>query len=260
MLRIICIFYISILPLSINALSQNNDSLSYFILKGNETYKNFNNDSSLFFYSKALNVDSNNYEAAWKISRAYVDIGETIKDDEKQKQFYLKGKESAGLAIRLDSTGAKGYLSAAIAIGRVALDAGKKEQVRLSKEVKRMVDKSLELNPNDDIAWHVLGRWNRKMATLGWVQKRFADIFLGGIPKDASVENAKNCFIKAIELNPSNVRHHLELGITYEKLDEKILAIEEYKKVLSLPISDADDQELKEDAQRRLKDFNKDIY
>lgn len=251
--RILCSL---ILLFSIDALSQNNDSLSYFLLKGNEAYNNFSNDLALIFFSRVFSIDSNHYEAAWKMSRAYVDIGETIKEDEKRKQFYLKGKEFAELAIEIDSTGAKGYLSAAISIGRVALDAGKKEQVRLSKEVKLMVDKSLELDPDDDIAWHVLGRWNRKMATLGWLQKRFADIFLGGIPKDASVENAKNCFIKAIELNSSSARHHLELGITYEKLNKKNLAVHEYKIVLSLPISDADDHILKEYAQQRLEKIN----
>ena len=77
-------------------------------------------------------------------------------------------------------------------------------------------------------------------------------MFLGGVTKEASVENAAKCLKKAIEINPGHINHHLELGITYEKLKEKDLAIAEYKKALELPKKDADDDRYKKDAKERL--------
>jgi len=228
------------------------DSVVIYMAMGDSAYRNFENKASLEQYRKAFQLDPKNAKAAWKISRAYVDIGETKKDKEERKQYFQKGLDFANKAVEINPDGAKGYLWKSISLGRVALDAGKKEQVRLSKEIKEQIDKSIKLDSTDDIAWHVLGRWHRKMATLGWIQRQFANAFLGGVPKDASVEEAANCFKKAIELNPSHINHHLELALTYEELKEKDLAKEEYQKVLELPEKDSDDKFLKEEAQKRL--------
>ena len=220
---------------------------------GDSAYQKYDNTAALAFYSKVLEVDSLNYEASWKLARAYVDVGEVLSDKDERKKYYKNADNFARKAVEINPEGAKGHLYLSIAIGRVALDSGKKEQVRLSKEIKVEVDKALELDPNDDVAWHVLGRWHRKMATLGWVQRNFANIFLGGVPKEASVEKSAECFEKAIELKPGHINHHLELGLTYEELNMKDKAAEQYKIVLELPKKDADDDTYKKEAQERLK-------
>ncbi|OGB63913.1 MAG: hypothetical protein A2Y94_13230 [Caldithrix sp. RBG_13_44_9] len=222
---------------------------------GDQAYSAFDNKSALEYYSKVLGQDSSNYEALWKTSRAYVDVGETLQDKGQRKAYYKNAEKAAVKATEVNPEGSKGFLFLSVAIGRVALDAGKKEQVQLSKDVKAAVDKSLSLDPNDDIAWHVLGRWHRKMATLNWVQKNFANIFLGGVPKEASVESSAECFQKAIELNPGHINHHLELGLTYEELKMKDKAIAAYQQVLELPKKDADDDEYKKQAEERLKEL-----
>ncbi len=223
------------------------------IQKGDSAYQNLNNRAAAEFYTKALKLDSTNYEAAWKLSRAYVDLGEQLEKKSDRTRFYKKAEELARRAVKLNPDGSKGHLYLSIALGRVALDAGPKERIKLSKEIKAEVDKALQLDPNDDIAWHVLGRWNRKLATLSWIEKKFANLFLGGVPKEASVEKALECFQKAIELNPTHINHYLELGKTYEVLGKKEEAIKAYKKVLELPVKDADDPKYKKEAQKRLK-------
>ena len=226
-----------------------------WIQKGDEAYAKLNNQAALNAYQKAVELDPNNYEALWKLSRAYVDVGETLKDKDKRREYFEKAEEFARKAIEVNPDGSKGHLTLSIALGRVALDASPKERIRLSKEIKAEVDKALQLDPNDDIAWHVLGRWHRKLATLSWIEKKFANIFLGGVPKEASLEKAVEAFQKAIELNPGHINHHLELAITYEKMGQKEKAIAEYKKVLELPIKDADDPEHKAYAKERLEDL-----
>lgn len=250
------ISFILITFFSLSSFADDPDSVSVYIAQGNLAYSNFNNEAALESYQKVFQLSPQNYEAAWKISRAYVDIGEAKTDKDDRKSYFQNGLEFANKAVEINPEGSKGYLWQSIALGRVALDAGKKEQVRLSKEIKISVEKALELDPNDDFAWHVLGRWHRKMATLGWIQKQFANLFLGGIPKDASVKEAANCFKKAIEINPGHINHHLELAITYEKLKQKDLAIEEYKKVLELPKKDSDDEIHKMEAKERLGKLN----
>lgn len=242
-----------ILFVSLLSLASDPDSLAIYMAKGDSAYIHFNNEAALENYQKAFELSPRHYEAAWKISRAYVDIGETQDDKENRKLLFKKGLEFANKAVEINPEQSKGYLWQSIALGRVALDAGKKEQVRLSKEVKASVDKALELDPSDDFAWHVLGRWHRKMATLGWIQRQFANVFLGGVPRDASVEEAANCFKKAIELNPGHINHHLELAYTYEELKQKELAKQEYQKVLDLPEKDSDDKGHKSEAEKNMK-------
>lgn len=233
--------------------SQPQETPADYIARGDEAYAQFDNKAALDFYKKAFALDSANYEAAWKLSRAYVDVGEGLPDKEERKTNYLEADKYARKAVEIDSLRAKGHLWRSIALGRVALDAGAKERVRMSKEIKKEVDRALELDPRDDIAWHVLGRWHRKISTLSWIEKKFANMFLGGVPKEASVEKAAECFQKAIEINPGHINHHLELGITYEELKQKELAIQEYETALSLPVKDADDPGYKKTAEERLK-------
>lgn len=222
--------------------------------QGDEYYKQFNHQGALNAYSDVFKTDPGNYEAAWKMSRAYVDIGETLEGDKRAESF--KNAETyARKATELNPEGSKGHLYLSIALGRVALDAGAKERIRLSKEIKKEVDLAIKYDPQDDSAYHVLGRWNRKLANLSWIEKGFADMFLGGVPKEASNENAVKNFKKAIEIKPGHINHHLELGITYEMMDKEKLAAEEYQKCLDLPKTDSDDDQYKEEAQERLNDL-----
>ena len=235
--------------------AQDAETIKNLVAAGDKAFQKFDNQAAMESYQKALEKDSQCYEAAWKLARAYVDLGEKLTDKEQRKAYYLKAHESAKKAVKINPEASKGHLYLSISLGRVALDAGGKEKVRMSKEIKRQVDKTLDIDPNDDIAWHVLALWNRNISTLSWIEKKFADIFLGGIPKEASVERAVECLKKAIQIRSSHINHHLELGLTYEELDKKDLAIREYEKVLELPISDADDKDYKEKAEKRLEEL-----
>ena len=249
-LKWICV--LSILLFS-SAFAQND--ISAHLIKGDNLFKLFDNKGALDAYLAALELDSLNYEANWKASRAYLDVGEMIEDDDERADYYQKGTACARRAVRLKPEGSKGHLYLSIALGRIALDAGAKERIRLSKEIKQEVDLAIKYDPNDDIAYHVLGRWNRKLSNLSWIEKGFADMFLGGVPDDASDENAVAAFKKAIELKPKHINHHLELGITYEMMGIDEEAAKEFQTCLDLPNSDSDDEKYKKDARERLEDL-----
>lgn len=244
---------IFLLTLSLSQLYAGTD-ISSFIARGDSCFKALNNPCALKAYQEAFNLDSLNYESNWKLSRAFVDIGETMEGDERA-EYFKDAEKYARQAVKIDSTGSKGHLQLAVALGRVALDAGAKERVRMSKEIKRQVDLAIKYDPKDDIAYHVLGRWNRKLANLSWIETTFANMFLGGIPDEATDENAVKCFKKAIELNPNHINHHLELGITYEMMGMEEEARKEYQICLDLPDSDSADEAHKAEAKRRLEDL-----
>lgn len=214
--------------------------------------------SALVFYQEACKKAPANYEAAWKLARAYVDVGEKQTEKQERRSLYEKACHVASKAVEVNPDGSKGHLYVSIALGRLALEGEARERVRLSGEIKRAVDRALAIDPQDDIAWHVLGRWHRRVSSISWIEKKFAGLFYGGVPKEASMEKAAECFKKAIQLNDNHINHHLELALTYERLGKRNLAVIEYQKVMSLPGQNAGDQSHKAVAERKLEAFGYD--
>jgi Tfp pilus assembly protein PilF len=225
--------------------------------RGDAAYGRFDNKTAMASFKEALEADPSSYEAAWKLARALIDVGEKLNSKEERRKLYLEANQAARKATEINPSGSKGRLYMAISLGRVALDEGGKEKVRLSKEIKEELDKALQLDPSDDIAWHVLALWNRNVATLSWIERKFADMFLGGVPKEASMEKAVECLQKALALKGSHINHHLELGITYDMLGRRDDALKEYRIVLELPITDSDDEDHKAYAEKGLKEVLK---
>ncbi len=91
--------------------------VQFLMSKGDSSYHAYNNEVALEYFTKVLEMDENNYDASWKLARAYVDVGETKQDKEERKAFYKKGEEFARKAVEIDSNGAKGHLFLSIAIG-----------------------------------------------------------------------------------------------------------------------------------------------
>jgi tetratricopeptide (TPR) repeat protein len=233
------------------ALAFGQETDTSFIAKGDQFYDQFKNEEALQQYQMAYEADTLNCEALWKLTRAHVDVGE-VSDEEEQRTHYYTAETFGRKAVAACPDNSDTHLQLAIAIGRVALMEGGKKKVSLSGEVKSEAEKAIELNPNDDIAHHVLARWHREVANLSGILKAFAKILYGGLPP-ASNEEAIEHFKKAIEIAPDHINHHLELGITYEEIKEWALAKAEYDKVMELPVSDSDDPDHKKEAEERLK-------
>lgn len=220
---------------------------------GDSAYAAGNNQLAFTHYQHAADSFPNSDTAAWKLARALVDVGESLEDKTERKSFFMRARDASQTAISLNPENGKAFLFYSIALGRLALDAGPRERIRLAKDIKQAVDRAVELDPESDIAWHVLGRWHHKIATLSWIERRFANIFLGGVPSEASVDEALACFLKATTLRPAIIAHQLELGNVYLELERREEAIAAYQKVLSLPPKDPEDPKYKRQASEHLK-------
>ncbi len=224
--------------------------------KGDAAYDAYRNADALAAYLGAFEVKPDNCEAAWKISRAYADIGDDKKDKAERTANFNKAEEFARKAIEICPENDNAHLYLSVAIGRVALMAGKKEQVQLSKTVKEEAEKALQINPNNDTAHHVYARWHRKVATLSGIQKTFAQILYGGLPP-ASLEDAEKHFLEAIRLKPDHINHHLELGITYVEMGRKEKAAAEFRKALELTPKNSKDKGYQAEAAVQLQELQK---
>jgi len=226
------------------------------IAEGDAAYAKFDDQAALEHYQAALKLEPANYEALWKASRAMVDIADVIpatdKDaEQKQQQLYTDATALARKAVAANPNDTWGHFTLAAANGKRLLMLGKKQQIDNSKQVRAEIDKALELDPNNDLAWHALGRWHRRMDEIGGAKRFFGSIMYGSIPKGSYAESEK-ALRKAIELRPDFVNHWLELGRTLvaeKKTDE---AAQAFQKAIDLPKTSSKDDVLKADAKAEL--------
>lgn len=226
------------------------------VREGDAAYAVFDDAKALEHYQAALALEPGNYEALWKASRAMVDIADVIpateKDvQERQKKMYTEATAIARKAVAANPNDTWGHFQLAAANGKRLLLLGKKEQIAASKEVRAEIDKALELDATNHLAYHALGRWHRRMAEIGGAKRFFGGIIYGSIPKGSFEESEKN-LRKAIELHPEYVNHYLELGLTLLELKKTDEAAECFQKAIDLPKTTSKDDVLKAQARAEL--------
>jgi len=224
--------------------------------KGDEYYGQLKDKEALEEYLAAVKLDPKNYEALWKLSRSYVDVGDLVSPKEKdyeeqQKTLYKNAQTYARKAVAANPNDTWGHFYLSAALGKYALMLGKKDQINMSKEIKTAIDKAIELDPNNDLAYHALGRWQRRMAEIGGVKRVMGSIFYSSIPK-GSFEESEKALKKAVELKPDYINHRLELGRTYVSLKKYDLAAQEFQKCLDLNLASSKDQAYKDEAGQEL--------
>jgi regulator of microtubule dynamics protein 3 len=231
------------------------------IAEGDAAYAKFDDSMALEHYQAALKLEPANYEALYKASRAMVDIADVIpatdKDvKERQQKLYTDATALARQAVAANPNDTWGHFQLAAANGKRLLMLGKKEQINASKEVRAEIDKALELDPNNHLAWHALGRWHRRMDEIGGAKRFFGSIIYGSIPKGSFAESEK-ALRKAIELHPEYVNHYLELGRTLLALDKNDEAAQAFQKAIDLPKTTSKDDVLKAEAKAELAKLKK---
>lgn len=211
-------------------------------------------ENAAIAYMKVLKIDSLNYEALWKAGDMYTELADALDDKQKgQKEtFFEKAAELCSKAVEVKPEGWEGHFKLSVVYGRLGLFRGGKEKVKLAQKVRAEAEKAIELNPNSDLAIHVLARWHQNVANLSGILKFFAKTLYGEELKGSN-EEAVRLFKRAIEIDPEHIEHYLELAKTYELMKRKDLMREPLEKVLALPVKEHDDAEFKKEAEELLK-------
>jgi tetratricopeptide (TPR) repeat protein len=155
-------------------------------------------------------------------------------------------------AAALAPNDAEAQLSPAISYGKMLPYMTSKDQVAASPLIKAAVDRTLQLDPRNDTAWHILGRWNRVLANVNVVKRLLAKAVYGDLPVTTNQE-AEKCLQKAIAINPTRLIHYIELGRIYAEMGRKEEARANILKGLSMPDKEKDDPEMKDIGRETLK-------
>jgi tetratricopeptide (TPR) repeat protein len=159
--------------------------------------------------------------------------------------------ELAERAVAEDPGDAEAHLSVAIALGKLSFLESPGERIRNSARIRDEAQRAVELDPDYELAWFVLGRWNYEIANLGVAAKFFAEKLFGKLP-EASNERAVECLERAKALNPG-LMNRAELGRAYLAVGQGNQAREELRAALAMQPSDPDEREALDRAREALK-------
>ncbi len=170
-------------------------------------------------FDVALEQDSSGYEANWRGALTLLDLGELLPDSApraRRDSLYSLAESYAGRAVAADSGGADGHFALAAAVGKASLTLPQDARIRRAGIIRREALRALELDPEHDGAYHIMGRWNAEIMRISGISRFFARNFLGaGIFKQASWNKAISNMEKAVELDSSRIYHRLELARIY---------------------------------------------
>ena len=224
------------------------------IAKGDQFDKQFQAKEALEVYLPANKLEPDNVHLLVCIARQYRHLMSDTSSKQEKLRLGNISLEYAGRAATLAPNNADAQLSPAISYGKMLPYMGSKDQVNASPRIKAAVDRTLQLDPTNDIAWNILGRWNRVLANINVVKRVLAKTFFGELPVTTN-EEAEKCLQKAIAINPNRLMHYIELGRVYAQMGRKEEARKCIEKGLAMPNKDHDDPEMKEIGQQTLQEL-----
>ncbi|MBX2990512.1 MAG: hypothetical protein KF749_04995 [Bacteroidetes bacterium] len=184
-----------------------------YLAAGDTEYKRMRYAEAESLYVLALTAAPARPEILWRLARLTISIAD-VSPDSGRERLYRKAEQHARACIEQNEQIADGHTWLAAALGNIAMYEGGTTKVKLAREIYREAQRAIELNPNDDIAYSILGSFYRALGGVSWIERQLANIFLGGLP-DGGYREAVEALNKAIALAPDVMRHRYELGMVY---------------------------------------------
>jgi tetratricopeptide (TPR) repeat protein len=214
------------------------------IAMGDVFYAKLQAAEALKFYLPAEKLEPNNIRLLEHISREYRHLMSDATSAQEKFRLGSTAVDYARRAVALDPNDAEAQLAVAISYGRLEPLEGNREKFAAVHIIKDAVDKVIKLDPRNDLAWHILGRWHEGLAEVNPVLRAMAQVAFGKLP-DSTHEEAATCFEKAIALNPNRLMHYIELGLVYAQMGRTDDARRFISTGLSMPNTEKDDPEIK---------------
>ncbi|CAN5304910.1 hypothetical protein BH23VER1_BH23VER1_15040 [soil metagenome] len=230
-------------------------SLDELIKLGDAKAHQYQEEEALDHYLAAAKLDPTNAYLHVAISREYRHLMSDARADSEKLRLGKAALSYAERAAALAPSDSHAQLAPAITYGKMlTLLTSNKDQLEASKMIKVAADKAVALDPHNDLAWHILGRWHRGIAEVGGVKRMVGSLVYGKMP-DSSYENAAACFQRALALKPDRLMHYIELGHTYSKLGNPTEAARLIAQGLAMPETEKDDPATKQRGRQVLKDL-----
>jgi thioredoxin-like negative regulator of GroEL len=193
-------------------------------------------------WESRLETNPHDFEAAWKLARAYYWLGGRDQADRRRPDLE-RGITAAEQAVMVDKDRPEGYFWKAANMGALAESFGLRQGIKYRGQIKDALETVLRIAPafQQGSADRALGRWYLKVPAL-----------FGGSKKESEAH-----LRRSLTYNSNSHASRFFLAETLFAMDRDEEAIDELKKVIAAPVSAEwapEDREFKEKARALLAD------
>lgn len=234
--------------------SQSSAEIDKLLEQAENAQKSYFEMRAIELYKKVLAIDSLNFKALFNVAYLYSRLGwleEGINED-KARRYYEQCLHYAKMGYRHYPNTFEGNLMMAGAIARYARFMDARGRVYAAWDIKKYADIALKLNPNNPEVNHLLAWWNFELTKPTWLERKLAQLFFGGIPKDASIDSAFAYLYKALKLNPNYMVYYHDLAVFFNHVGNRLKAIENLKKAISIKPTAPEEFQYLEMAKKKL--------
>jgi tetratricopeptide (TPR) repeat protein len=226
------------------------ESADALISEGDLFYAKFQATEALKYYLPAEKIEPNNVRLLCHISREYRHLMMDETDRNSKVRLGSEAVDYAKKAVAISPKDVDAQLAVAISVGKLQPYEGYRQRFDAVHVIKDACDKVTEIDPQNDLGWHVLGRWYQGLAEVDPFHRALAQA-VGGLPP-ATFQEAATCFEKAIQLNPSRLMHYVALGTVYVEMGRKDEGRQLIQKGLAMQNTEKDDVEVKQQGEQVL--------
>ena len=174
-----------------------------------------------------------NIEILTRLSIVHHFLSESAEDKSTERKNAIKAFEYIEKAYTINPKNPKVLKWYVIALGKTVEKKSIREQIEESKNIEKIALSVIELLPNDEYCYNILGQWHYRLADLNGPSRKIAS-FLFSEPPEGSFIEAQFFLEQSIKINPDYIGTYYWLGKTYLKINKKQKAIELFKVGIAL--------------------------
>ena len=193
----------------------------------------FNFNKTLITLEELNNSYPNNEDILLRLSITHHYLSEQSIEKKEDKENAQKAYKYIVQAYNLnpeDPNILKWYV---IALGKTVEEESIRRQIEQSKNIENLSLKVIEMMPDDEFCYTIMGQWHYKLASLGKASRRIASILFSE-PPQGTFDQAIYFLDKSLELNADYIGTYYWLGKVHLKLGNKQKAYELFNKGILL--------------------------
>lgn len=174
-----------------------------------------------------------NVEVLTRLSIVHHFLSESAEDKSTERKNAIKAFEYIEKAYTINPKNPKVLKWYVIALGKTLEKKSIRKQIEESKNIEKIALYVIELLPNDEYCYNILGQWHYRLADLNGPSRKIAS-FLFSEPPEGSFIEAQFFLEQSIKINPDYIGTYYWLGKTYLKINKRQKAIELFKVGIAL--------------------------
>ena len=194
---------------------------------------NFNFKEAKVYLEELDKNSDKNIEVLTRLSIVHHFLSESAEDKSTERKNAIKAFEYIEKAYTINPKNPKVLKWYVIALGKTVEKKSIREQIEESKNIEKIALSVIELLPNDEYCYNILGQWHYRLADLNGPSRKIAS-FLFSEPPEGSFIKAQFFLEQSIKINPDYIGTYYWLGKTYLKLNQEQKAIELFKVGIAL--------------------------